>query len=114
MLIGYVLKIAPPSTHRLGELCRNIGVLPLKPAVENKCCLFLEDATAKIRLELGCQSWEREEKLFYNQIVSGVPIAAKGFSSEGRFWVDEVLFATPPPPVVPLACINNEVDMVGR
>ncbi|XP_021950753.1 DNA polymerase delta subunit 2 isoform X3 [Folsomia candida] len=110
VIIGYIFKVTPASLTTKEKLCAEIGVynIPLKPVIEP--CLFLEDATAKIRLRLTRQTDRKRFTL--SQIVSGIPVAIKGICAEGMLWVEDVLFVTHPSPPIPLSCITNEVDMV--
>jgi len=85
-------------------------VIPIPLKRRDDWCLYLEDETGRMRIGLTKQ---REERVNFDEIVSGIPAAIVGTSSKGRFWVEDVLFATPNEPEWPIVDQSDAVEMVS-
>src|SRR4051812_24525346 len=111
VIIGCIEKVGTPPSSVVNKLCKDIGVLPVQlQGTAHKPCLFLDDTTAKIRLDLRNQIGENALK--YEDVVSGVPIAVKGLCFSGRLWVQDFMYATPLPSFIPWTSIKSDIDVV--
>jgi uncharacterized membrane protein YraQ (UPF0718 family) len=109
VLIGYIVKKTLPDREKLMNLCSEIGVIPIPLKSKRDSCLYLEDETARVRLGLTKQ---QIENINFNEVVSGIPVAIKGTSSNGKFWIEDVLYPTPAAPEWPIVPQGDAVEIV--
>ena len=109
-IIGTIFKQQPEKPSILKEIAEDNPFAPSVPKtsyISDKDVLVMEDTVTKVTLGLS-----KDCGMTVNGVVNGVICAVKGKPTiQGRFDVEDVLWATPPPCVWPRKR-ESDVEMV--